>query len=531
MSWLLDENGGPPHRLLTVCDICIERFNLFDNLLTAVSCCKLPGTRKMYYASKVIKVQSNLDLYIGHLVRGKHQRSKFLEEIEHLQPGKAVAVCDYMMKLLLQKFREPQRDWYAKKGVSLHGTMFFYKTPGADEIEVEIHDLFSNGDCVQNWYFTASAFEATFQNFASKHDEISSLVIWSDNGPHCHNTSLILWLMRFRELCRLTIDRYSFFEAQKGKTSLDSHFATFKFVLRSWMKRGNDILGSEDIVSGTADHLKGTHVYEIYLDRSKEPKSATTWKGITQFGCFTYIYGKEGNCTGITTRAQTGNGNPTQTAKEKLTKLWPSYLMSDSTSTNVVSNVNSGEYDKVQTRLMKKNKGKSPVSKNIAPETEDCHDDGCPRCGKRFMRIGCLRSHSTTCEGTEMSSRKTSQQMRDALPVKEAMGAAQKARQLQADFSSCFVPGMDGEVDIYYAKMLQGSALKHGVKKSVRFTQAQKEIMEKCFDEGEGDKRKRYTASKCKRLMENSLEEEMVLNEGQIKSYWSAYRRKKQKLG
>jgi hypothetical protein len=41
-----------------------------------------------------------------------------MHEIEELEPGKTLVVCDCMMKLLLQKFREPQRDWYAKKGVS-----------------------------------------------------------------------------------------------------------------------------------------------------------------------------------------------------------------------------------------------------------------------------------------------------------------------------------------------------------------------------------------------------------------------------
>ena len=75
--------------------------------------------------------------------------------------------------------------------------------------------------------------------------------------------------MRFSELCPIRILRYSFFEAQKGKTLFDSHFATFKFVLKGWMKQGNDILKSEDIVNGTLDHLKETHVYKIYIDREK----------------------------------------------------------------------------------------------------------------------------------------------------------------------------------------------------------------------------------------------------------------------
>jgi hypothetical protein len=74
------------------------------------------------------------------------------------------------------------------------------------------------------------------------------------------------------------------------------------------------------------------------------------------------------------------------------------------------------------------------------------------------------------------------------------------------------------------------SARKHTSKKSNRFTKEQKEIMEFCFNEGECDKRKRFTALQCQKLMKDKLGEELILKAAQIKSYWSAYRRKKQKL-
>ncbi len=213
MSLLLEESGSCEYS--SECSVCIERFHLFDDLHATILSTQLSKDRKVYYAKSIQKVQENLHTYIGHLVRGKYQRLRFMKEIELLQPGETIAVSDYMIKLLLQKFREPQRDWYAKNGVSVHGTMFFYKSSESEEIEVEIHDVFSNGDCVQNWFFTASAFEATFLNFSAKHKDIMKLYIWSDNVPHYHNTSLVLWLMRFSELCPIRILRYSFFRSSK----------------------------------------------------------------------------------------------------------------------------------------------------------------------------------------------------------------------------------------------------------------------------------------------------------------------------
>ena len=270
-----------------------------------------------------------------------------------------------MMKLLLQKFREPQKDWYAKNGVSVHGCMFFFRCGTSSDIQIEIHDLFSNGDCTQNWFFSASALEASFKNFQACHPEINVLSIWSDNGPHYHNTSLLLWLMRIHEICPVKIDKYSFFEAQKGKTALDAHFATFKFVLKAWMKRGNDIQVSDDITNGTKDHLKGTHVYEIQIDRTKEPPSAKTWTGITGYSEFIYHYNNNNACIQIEVKEQTNVPKSKLLKEEWLLKLWPSYMCSASTSTGVTSTFDiQNSQTKVPRFQVKAAKPKKNVNKN-----------------------------------------------------------------------------------------------------------------------------------------------------------------------
>ena len=131
--------------------------------------------------------------------------------------------------------------------------------------------------------------ESSFGNFSKRHKDITSIVMGSDNGPHYHNISFISLLSCVSELCTMNLEQYSFFEAQKGKTALDSDFATLKFSLKGWMKKGNDLLGSADIINGTKDHLKGTHVYEIHIDVTKEPKSTKIFHGITSFADFTDI--------------------------------------------------------------------------------------------------------------------------------------------------------------------------------------------------------------------------------------------------
>ena len=55
------------------------------------------------------------------------------------------------------------------------------------------------------------------------------------------------------------------------------------------MKKGNDLLDSADIVDGMTYNLKGTHVYEIHINRFNEPQSAKTLDRITSFSDFTFV--------------------------------------------------------------------------------------------------------------------------------------------------------------------------------------------------------------------------------------------------
>ena len=109
----------------------------------------------------------------------------------------------------------------------------------------------------------------------------------------------------------------------------------------------------------------------------------------------------------------------------------------------------------------------------------------------------------------------------------KALSGAIKLRKLDGNYVNTIQGSLSTDTRCFYRMILKGSARKQASKSSVRFTEAQKEIMEFCFNEGECDKRKRFTAPKCQKLMQEKLGEDMVLTEKQIKSYWSAYKRKK----
>ena len=62
-----------------------------------------------------------------------------------------------------------------------------------------------------------------------------------DNGPHYHNTGLILYLAEVNEVFNLTHDEYNNFEAGEGKSQLDTHFAHISHKIVRWVRVGNNL--------------------------------------------------------------------------------------------------------------------------------------------------------------------------------------------------------------------------------------------------------------------------------------------------
>ena len=333
-----------------------------------------------------------------------------------------------------------------------------------------------------------------------------------------------------RTVCDLTVERYSFFEAQKGKTSLDSHFATFEFSLKRRMKRGFDLLLSEDIVEGIKEHLKGTNVYETHLDRTKEPRSAKTFDGITSFADFTYNYS---NLT-ITSRELTNTGPTVALSQKKIRRLWPDYLSKHCLSTGVTSEYNESHAENIEPKFKKqKVPRKTKRSKENIPTENDAtkHDDNVyPNCHQVYVRKGPMKKHllSEKCMRTRKFS-STLEEVKSSMPVMQALGLASNVRDIKSNRLEQLQRMDKSPVVSLYFSLLQGSAhaTKTKLPKSNRFTDEQKDLKENCF---ETEKKNRYTPQSCKQLLEERLGKEMGLTEQFNKSKFTGVLTKGRKL-
>ena len=68
------------------------------------------------------EIESNYKEYLAHLIRTQHQGGYYRFILANLRPGDVVVIIDYKMKVELGlRTRENQRNWYGKRGISLHG--------------------------------------------------------------------------------------------------------------------------------------------------------------------------------------------------------------------------------------------------------------------------------------------------------------------------------------------------------------------------------------------------------------------------
>ena len=377
-------------------------------------------------------------------------------------------------------------------------------------------------------FFSASSIEQSIVNFKKLHPEVRKCTIWSDNGAHYKNTSLILWLGSLYQKTGMQITTYNNFEAQKGKTKLDSHYAILKFSLKAYRHEGHNSLTPNDIIAGT-ERLRGTNVYEIVIDRTREPQSAKTWQGISNYFSFVYHYNINLECCEIMAQEQTGLGPSTTLKKAKMDNLWSNCSVDTGALTHFDLEKGNRKAPLVEkkktTALVVGKENQQQQSVQIEEVSSNCLTK-CPECGVCFLRKGNLKIHR---ESKKCQKRKKSQRATDighsVLKDDECLASSlEKAKKFKHNTVNNTVAEIEivKESQSQWNLTIQGTALKRqqGKKKAVRFTTQQIAVMIDCYNKGK-DLSKRYTPAMCQKEMKLHTEigPENILTENQIRSY------------
>lgn len=162
-----------------------------------------------------------LIFWLSHLIRKFYLNSQFNIRLQELDDEGAVLIVDYKMRILSQTSRETKSEFFGKRGWTLHSVLVYQKIKGTQTMNIEAFDHWSD-DTKQDAWFTASSLHAVIENLEQKPKWIT---IISDNGPHYHNTQLMIILSYWYDWYNVEVRRWIFLEAGEAKTSIDSHHA------------------------------------------------------------------------------------------------------------------------------------------------------------------------------------------------------------------------------------------------------------------------------------------------------------------
>ena len=107
MEWCLSDKPQCGNNHSNSCLNCNERWQLLEDLSNTVDELNCSSEERDTLKSEISTITDNLSKYISHLIRGKYQRDCYMKEVANLEPGQAVGVSDYMMKLMFRRLYVP----------------------------------------------------------------------------------------------------------------------------------------------------------------------------------------------------------------------------------------------------------------------------------------------------------------------------------------------------------------------------------------------------------------------------------------
>jgi len=173
------------------------------------------------YHEEIQEYQDRILYYLAHQTRKTYLNAQFNAALLDLNEDGGILVVDYKMKILPKTARETKQEFFGKKGWALHTVLLYTKPKDSVEINIQAIDHWST-DARQDAWFSASSLHSVMENLDVKPKWIS---IISDNGPHYHNSELMIIMSKWYEWYGINVKKWIFLEAGEAKTTVDSHHA------------------------------------------------------------------------------------------------------------------------------------------------------------------------------------------------------------------------------------------------------------------------------------------------------------------
>ena len=165
--------------------------------------------------------EKHLVYFLAHHIRKTYLNFQLKTNLQEIDQDGALIIVDFKMRILPQSSRETKTAFFGKRGWTLHSVLVYTKNDGDATLNIEAFDHWSN-DTKQDAWFTASSLHTVLENLENRPKWVT---IISDNGPHYHNSELMIILSHWHDWYGIEIRKWMFLEPGEAKTSIDSHHA------------------------------------------------------------------------------------------------------------------------------------------------------------------------------------------------------------------------------------------------------------------------------------------------------------------
>lgn len=268
-----------------------------------------------------------------------------------------------------------------------------------------------------------------------------------------------------------------------------------------------------DIAESLVD-LQFTKVWEIKIDRSKQPSLPDPLSLIMKWSDFIYHYNVADECDGFFVREQSFLGNGTFIPLENFKKLWANGIIC-TTGAELNNPLGNTDIVRKEDKEAPKSKKQANTTKQQQPSQVLANPQVCDRCGQFILRKGNMPAHTDSC-----NKKWVIEQARREYKKQQIALARVRSNPINLLEELRGKNGMPIAVSIGFARKIHK-------KKCARFTEDQKDIMIHLFSLGEQPGGTKWSPEAAHQYMIEQLGDDDALQPEQIKSWWSTYHRKR----
>ena len=549
----LDETEGYPEEC-NYCDLLPASCELLEQLLEEAK----DNFTDLEYNRRSKKMKDSREYIVSYkkqVFRNWVSSKRWDQYYKDKNPKRAIAKMDFAMRMLLQKARETQGEFFCKKGTSWHAIAYerMVETNDGWVIEVEVHIQILKSDTKQDSAAVVALTLASLKQYKASNMEIEEIIYGADNAGcyHCEDTVVQLWRHR-NSVEGVTILGLHFCEPGRGKCICDQYFAILKALVNRYRLAGNDVNSPEEFSEAmTYDGGIANTVIQIgdIRDRPEDEKKTTKKivKDISKYREF--LFEKDGIKVRHLPGFGTGELIKVDSNQEETTIPWFDFVTPSAKNLNEHGRCNKSTtvpYREECTNVNDVKGGRGDIANNVQMDSSSDEDesdnegdklvlfcDDYPRCTRTFLRASDRQTHIDNkdiykCK-VEVDQKSTDEQAIEMYIAKNGISQQYQDKTFKETRKMIFHEELLPTIDPILIKsghkenLFRGHALPPP-RVHTRFSEKQRKFMIDKFNTGAG-KNKKHLKKKAHQVERQMQEADFTvdewLSEKQIHSFFN----------